>query len=251
TDTSVLRAKAVSTAQYLDLDEPPKVGETVFWCGYSARGYISGNARVIGYEGAQIIITGEVPNGTSGGPIYTRRGIVGVLTECRQYEGQAWQTYGPCFPVLRRLLKIALPPYPNRPGVIVPKPCPTVVCPLPIPAPDTPQPAVDISALQARIEALEAKVAALEKMPGPTGPRGPPGPAGKDGRDGSNGTNGKDGNPAQLQPIPIDQIAEEITKRLKPIHVQVVKNGKVIQSVDVPLGGTLPLRLVPVSAGAK
>jgi len=114
---------------------------------------------------------------------------------------------------------------------------------------------VEVAALQARVEALEAKLTALEVKPGPAGPRGPlgpQGPPGRDGRNGEDGTNGKDGNPAQLQPIPIEELAAVVQRKLPPIHVQIVKNGKVIQSVDVPLGGTLPLRLVPVvSTGAE
>jgi hypothetical protein len=45
----------------------------------------------------------------------------------------------------------------------------------------------------------------------------------------------------------VNQIAAAIVKTLPPIHVQVIRDGRVIQSEDIPLGGVLPLRLVPVT----
>jgi len=56
--------------------------------------------------------------GMSGGPIYdTRQGVVGLVTVT---DGRTCA--GPCLPRVRDLLRFLLPPYPNRPGLLVPNP---------------------------------------------------------------------------------------------------------------------------------
>ncbi len=211
-------------------------------------------------------------NGQSGGPILNSRGqVVGIIT------GNRKGAIGPCLPRVRKVLKFLLPPYPNRPGVIVPKPRPRRAPVKPkrpraaaseqlVKVVFSPKPLQhDISALLARIDKLETQIAALQLRPGIPGLRGPTGPAGKV------GTAGRDGKDASLQPIPLDDLAAEVLGRLPPIymqvirngkvvklkaiplggtlppiHVQVIRNGKVIENADVPLGGTLPLRLISV-----
>lgn len=105
---------------------------------------------------------------------------------------------------------------------------PPAIDPLP-PAPPIPEE----DKLENRVAKLEAQVAALKLQPGPPGERGPQGERGPAGKDGTNGRDGKDAAPLDIAKLP-------------PIHVQVIRDGKVIESEDVPLGGTLPLRLVPV-----
>jgi S1-C subfamily serine protease len=70
-DTSVLRAKAPATARLMHIANPPAIGDSIGWCGHAGTGYTSGNAKVLGYDGDLLVITGNVPEGTSGGPIYT------------------------------------------------------------------------------------------------------------------------------------------------------------------------------------
>ncbi len=244
-DLSVLRANIVEGARIIKIDNDPQPGTKVYYYGYSEKGFTGGGGVVRGYEGSNVIFSGEVLSGVSGGPIYTKRGLVGIVTECRQYQGGPWQTYGPCATRIRRLLKKALPPYPNRPGIIVPKP---PVRKKPLPRTSRPIPTVvlepqeplelvvfppkpqqqDISALLARIDKLEAQIAALQSRPGIPGLRGP---AGRD---------GKDGTDASLQPIPLDDLAAAVEDRLPPIYVQVIRDGKVVKLKAVPLGGTLP-----------
>jgi hypothetical protein len=293
-------------------DREPQVGERVYACGFD-------NAELTRFMGSwgawtsygsydqrnSIVLqtTCSMRPGTSGGPILNSRGQ--VVATIHGGAGAGY-TSGPCLPRVRALLRFILPPYPNRPGIIIPKPItPTVIVTgEAAPAPckpaggtvSTPQPSVDIAALEARVAILEAKVAVLENRPVPPGPTGPPGPAGQDGREGKPGPVGPAGKDGELQPIPIEQLAAAVQEKLPPIHVNVIrqKNVKcddgqvrpvwiddvkkpfvlvggqrdfrqaaypnyvppassaekpamiVIETEDVPLGGTLPLRLVPV-----
>ncbi len=301
-DLSVLQAKIVKDARIIRIDDDPQPGTMVYYYGYSEKGFTGGSGTVHGYEASNIIFSGEVLSGVSGGPIYTKRGLVGIVIESRQFPGEPWRTYGPSATRIRRLLKKVLPPYPNRPGIIVPKPpvrkkpiprtsrpiptvrlkpqeplVPVVFPPrrgeksnatqIPISAETTRQPrdvgqtdhaclpaetpngqtaqidATTRITIDARLDRIEKLIAALAKQPSQPGPAGPQGPPGDDGKAGPIGPAGKD---APLQPIPIDDIVAEVIARLPPIHVKVIRDGKVIEEADVYLGGTLPLRLVPV-----
>ncbi len=247
TDSSVLRANAPPSARYLDLDADPQPGEQVSWCGYSSRGYVSGAARVIGYEGASLVISGNVPEGTSGGPVYTSRGLVAVLTECRQAPGEPWQTLGPCALLLRRKLAVVLVPQPTQ--VVSRPPTPTTpVATLPLPpAPDTPPadagPCASIGPLLERLDKIEARLAAIKIQPGP------PGLPGKDGKD---GTPGRDGKDAELQPINVDDLAKEVAKKLPPIRIRTLNlDGSIHQEVQARLGDLVILKPIAVKAEAK
>ncbi len=191
-------------------------------------------------------------NGQSGGPILNSRGqVAGIIT------GNRKGAIGPCLPRVRKVLKFLLPPYPNRPGVIVPKSRPRlapvkpkrpraaaseqlvpVVFP---PAEATAQ--IDATTritIDARLDRIEKLIAALAKQPSQPGPQGPPG---NDGKAGPIGPVEKD---APLKPIPLDDIVAEVLSRLPPIQFKLIRDGKVIEEEDVYLGGTLLLRLVPV-----
>lgn len=63
--------------------------------------------------------------------------------------------------------------------------------------------------------------------------RGPPGPTGKDGIDGKDAT------------VNIDELADKVTARIKPIHVRVLgKDGTVVKEFTVAQGGNLDLEPV-------
>ena len=85
-----------------------------------------------------------------------------------------------------------------------------------------------IAELRSRIGGLEAEVASLKRLE--------PIPAGNDGERGPQGERGPAGAPGKVD-----------YKDLPPFTVQTVKDGKVIESTQVFLGGVLSLRLVPVN----
>ena len=242
-DTSVLRAKAVASARYLDIDAPPAIGATVSWCGYSSRGFVSGTARVLGYTGESLVISGRCPEGTSGGPVYTSRGMVATISECSQPPGGVWRTQGACSVVLRRILR--------RPIVVD-----IDVATLPLPDPCEPaetieNPVVEDTqcAVADRLDKIERILSDLvnNPQPSPPGPAGPQGAPGKDGKAGPIGPRGPAGKNAELQPIDLDDLAAAVLEKLPPIHVQLIRDGKIIKTQDVFLGGTLPLNFKELS----
>ena len=268
-DTSVLQATSIASALLMPIADPPAIGATVSWCGYSKRGYVAGTARVLGYDGEALVITGQCPQGTSGGPVYTPRGVVGTIAECTKPADQPWHTHGASSIVLRRILRLALPPYPNLPGIIVPKSPPNDIANLPLPDPcepvvgeNTTVPTVPLitESIALRLDKIEAMLAEISNNPqpsppGPAGPTGAPGQEGKAGAVGPMGPKGQvglrgpPGNGGDSQPIDLDDLAAEVVRRLPPIRVQVIRDGEILEEEDVFLGGTLPLRLVPVTNG--
>jgi hypothetical protein len=194
--------------------------------------------------------------GDSGGPIINSRGrLVGII---RGSDGRCCS--GPCLPRLRGMVRWLVPGQagpPQSPGPLTPgarAQGPPPASPLPPPAPTPPGTDPAIKRLEARVATLEARVTMLEAV------SRTPGPPGKDGRD---GTDGLPGPPAVVdyerlaadiakriapdQPD-YDRITAEVAKRLPPITVQTLKAGKVLAEEKVPLGGVLPLNLVPVKA---
>jgi hypothetical protein len=106
-DVSMLTAPCNANAEHVKIVDAPPAGQGVSWCGYAATGYASGAGNVIGFEGETLVFSGKVPEGTSGGPVYVPGGIVGVLSECRQAQGQPWQTFAPSPNILRRAIAAA------------------------------------------------------------------------------------------------------------------------------------------------
>lgn len=218
-------------------ESEPAVGEKLYACGFAGGREFFGTWGAVrqfvspdqGRGWTFIEVTCHTRNGCSGGPILNGRGeMVGLITG----GGNEGATTGPCLLRVRAVLKFLLPPYGARPVVagVARKP-----------AEQQPQPpAVNNSALEERVAKLEAQLAALAitpAQPGPPGPAGPQGPPGKDGKTGASGRDGKDG---ELQSIPLDQIAAEVRKKLPPIYVGAIRDGKVVKGLAVPLGGTLP-----------
>lgn len=107
----------------------PRVGETVCVAGYQyGKVFAQSAGTVVKYVAPDtsenysfIETTCHSVDGQSGGPIYNSRGqIVGVIT------GNAPKAIGPCLPLLRHVLEKLLPPYPKRPGNLVPNRKPLV-----------------------------------------------------------------------------------------------------------------------------
>lgn len=76
------------------------------------------------------------------------------------------------------------------------------------------------------------------ELKGDPGERGPAGPAGAPGRDGQDGRDGAPGRDAVIDDVAID----ELIQRLPPIRVRTVDDaGRVVDEVEVRLGGDLNL----------
>lgn len=175
-------------------------------------------------------------DGDSGGPVLYRGRVVGLVSTTSGYA-----SYGPCLPRLRMILRAVLPPYPNRPGVIVPKPVVVVpVSPSVLPAPvTTDPPTIDYDKLaEAILKQLD-----LESLRGPTGLQGLP------------GNDGQTGDAGPTPAIDIDYLTASVLAKLfdeeNPLLPPVVleihhPDGKVFTQAK-PLGVPLRIRLVPVS----
>lgn len=95
---------------------------------------------------------------------------------------------------------------------------------------------VDVGALTIALVEQIADDSRFRGPPGPAGPAGGTGPAGAPGRDGAD--------------VDVEQLAEEIKRRLPPItFVNTTPDGKVFDSRDVRLGDTFPLKLAPIAGG--
>ena len=196
-------------------------------CGFGAGGYRTAKGRLIEMVSPDEGKTWEwgkyamaVRNGDSGGPILDRTGrLVGVISG---YRPQDRATYGPCLPRVRAFLRCVLPPYPNRPGVIIPKPVvvmpvqpvlpepwrpsPTPTPTLPTPEPSPVMPVIDYNKLAAFIY---AKVQAdADEFRGPAGPEGP---RGEQGLQGDEGLKGKTGGAGPTPAINISTIISQLT----------------------------------------
>ncbi len=154
-------------------------------------------------------VSTQARQGDSGGPMIGPRGrIVGVISGSHERKGGI--TVGCCLPRLRRILRTLLPPYPNRPGIVLPKP--RQVTPME-PKQQTPPVAPACTALLARVAELEKLVKALQEQvaacvaeKGPSGEQGPigkDGPRGPPGEVGPTGPIGKDApTTGTSQPMP-------------------------------------------------
>lgn len=100
-----------------------------------------------------------------------------------------------------------------------------------------------IDALEKRLAALLGaveKLATMQSQPGPQGEKGPAGPAGKDGRDGERGPAGEVPDQWQVRIAALEAlVAGGINFELYS------PDGQQIDREQIPLGGTLRLRLYP------
>jgi hypothetical protein len=236
--------------------QAPRIGERVYAAGFlnsDLNRYVGSWGTVTGYasyDKANNIVcqtTCSTGNGTSGGPVLNTQGqVIGTIHGGSESGGG--YTSGPCIQLVRRILRFALPPYPNRPGILIPKPAqassglvvasgpsgndtstpnrpanePGTAGAIPIPDPCEPvegeQPtapadtqAADISARLDKIEAMIEALAAKPSPPGPAGPKGDRGPPGADGKAGPQGPVGPAGPPGKdggLQPIDVADLTD-------------------------------------------
>ena len=183
-------------------DAAPARGATIWIAGLGSGVYRHARGQLTAFPGPTpsgpfdlMEVSTQARQGDSGGPFLGPRGrIVGVIGA--SHRGI---TVGCGFPRLRRILRTLLPPYPNRPGIVLPKP--RQVTPME-PKQQTPPVAPAMTALLARVAELEKQVRALQEQveagvaekgpPGEQGPIGKDGPRGPPGEVGATGTPGKD-----------------------------------------------------------
>ena len=244
-------------------DEAPKEGDMLYWGGYSARGYRTTKGRLFGWIGAAGLwntmkISAVARMGESGSPVWNARGrVVGVISAIPTTSNPD-HSIAYCFPRVRAAVRALLPPYRRgRANVALQIPIPTQTTNLagnvgqaadacaPAGPTNGQQQTIEVDAttsitIDARLDRIEKMIATLQTLPRPAGPAGPPG------KDGKAGPPGPQGPPGQSAAVDVDALAEAVIARLPPIHVQVIRDGKIIEEADVYLGGTLPLRLVPV-----
>ena len=194
-------------------DTAPTWGQQIWIAGFGSGQYRPSAGRLTGFATPTpstpfelIEVSTSARQGDSGGPMIGTHGrIVGVISRT---DGRI--TYGTCLPRLRRILRAVLPPYPNRPGIVLPKP--RQVAPME-PKQQTPPVAPACTALLARVAELEKQVKALQEQvaasvaekgpPGEQGPIGKDGPRGPPGEVGPTGPIGKDApTTGTSQPMP-------------------------------------------------
>lgn len=176
----------------------PRKGQAISLAGFGSGSYRQVSGTLAGFAAPQsgaafewMRVSAGARMGDSGGPFLYRGRVVGLVSATSGYV-----SYGPCLPRLRRILRFVLPPYPNRPGVIVPKPIvlgpprpapqPTLVPPKPSPSVTTA--VIDYDKLAAAI-LRQIDLADLRGPEGPAGPQGLPGEVGPQGKPGADGAN--------------------------------------------------------------
>lgn len=218
-------------------------GQRIMAAGFGSGGYRQIAGTLVGFSAPQSSAPFELMRvsvgsrlGDSGGPLLYRGRVVGVISTT-----SGTYSYGPCLPRLRRILRAVLPPYPNRPAVIVPRP--VVVVPVQPPSPPpivTPAPEIDYDKLAAAV----LKQMDMEALRGPVGlpgADGAPGSAGADGAPGLPGSPGADGVAGSGVTIDVAALAVQVAKILdsEPLFQVVHRNpktGKTIPQVDPRTG---------------
>lgn len=172
-------------------EKMPVVGEDIEVGGFASGSYGYRHGKLTQFVGPGrglpfdwMEVSAASYGGDSGGPMVNTRGrLVGVVSGF-PIRGQA-RTVGCCFPRIRRIIRAVLPPWPNRPGVIVPKPIvvmPSRPMPQPTPAPPPVQPEPPVSVTTSILdydklaEAILAKID-LATLKGPKGDKGDTGDA--------------------------------------------------------------------------
>ncbi len=257
-DLAALRIAPTKQQAVRLANEAPKVGEWLRSCGYGRdgryrcnRGQVRGYVRPQGTSSFETLeLSGMARQGDSGGPIFNAAGeLVAVLwgTNGRivggTYCGRIRKFLGGLLGGPRQIpLQTPQTPSPDimAPPQTTPQERPwdppgLKLQPPAIEQPKQPDPSTPsalnavIAELRSRIAGLEVEVALLKRLepfePSPAGNDGERGPQGK------RGPRGAEGKFDETQPL---------------FTVQTVKDGKVIESTQVYLGGVLSLRLVPV-----
>jgi len=201
-------------------DATPTRGQQIWIAGFGSGRYRHAAGQLAGFAAPDrdgsafelMTVSTGAREGDSGGPmIGVRGGVVGVISAT---TGRS--TYGCCLPRLRRILRAVLPPYPNRPGIILPKPRQVVVMPekpqappaatvLPPVAPANAAILKRLADLEREVQTLREQVEVCTGRQGPAGPAGPAGPRGPPGPPGPPGKHGRDGKDASTtrEPVPV------------------------------------------------
>ncbi len=204
----------------------PAIGDEIHLIGYGGDRYRSVVGRVLQYLApgkgntpSELIEVGKnVRHGDSGGPMVDRRGfLAGII------GGSDGRTNGPHCGRIRVFLGQILRPRKLKP--------PVIVRPVPQPSPHPePQPTPSkLAVMEKQIAALMARVAELESLKSI--------PAGNDGVDGEDGKRGKRGLQGERGAV------GKFDKTQPLFTAKFVIDGKVIRTLEVKPGGTLPLEL--------
>lgn len=239
-------------------DATPARGQQIWLAGFGGGRYRHAAGQLAGFAAPDragsafelMTVSTGARQGDSGGPMIGVRGrVVGIISAT---DGRS--TYGCCLPRLRRILRAVLPPYPNRPGILLPKPRQVEVMPetprtppvapvlppvapvLPAVAPANTAMLKRLADLEREVRTLREQVAACAGLEGPVGPSGPAGPRGPPGPPGSEG---------QRPVIDYQAIAKAVVAELPPVRMQIEHpDGKVFEQ-SKPLGEPIRIKLVP------
>lgn len=232
-DVIVLRIKDPGIKPLPVADTAPTRGDTVWVAGWGLGTYRHTRGQLVGFSAPSrstpfelAEISAVCRQGDSGGPMLGPRGrIVGVISGTDKRT-----TVGCGFPRLRRILRAVLPPYPNRPGIVLPKP--RQVVPMEPKQPPTGTPvAPACAALLARVAELESQVKALqEQVAACAAEKGPPGEA------------------ASMSPIDLDALAAKVLAKLPPQRVEWETLDGTVLFQEKPLGEALRFKSVEIDA---
>ena len=241
-DWAIIRCKRLGVGfakSALGQDINVKIGEKVTAYGYAAGRFSKSDGKIkqflSGDDGKtwnMVETTCHTRGGMSGGPIIAGGCVIGVIT-----GGNNQFCAGPFFPRLRSFILSVLPNKKSNKSPLKSLPAKNINLNSEILA--------EITKLRTEISTLELKQGPQgeQGMQGEEGPQGEQGVQGEQGRLGQQGCPGLNGTSPTIDMI---MLAQEVIAKLPPIHVKVIRDGKVIEESDVYLGGTLPLRLVPV-----
>lgn len=230
-------------------------GQSVMLMGFPGTPHAVGVTRYGIYRG-RFIERATVQGGMSGGPVFYRGRVVGVINaRTQEASPRAVCTTGAELVVWMQSTLGYIPscncaaPSSPRPAV---KPSPIAQQP----APPPPRDDVDLSPILSRLDAINDRIQRLEKMPLPQGERGPPGLLGEPGPPGPRGEKGERGpiGPPGANGTPVDyrqlerlrdelEATKEELAALKNsrIAVQIKSNGTLVDQDTYPITGPIVL----------
>lgn len=232
----------VSVMPIADEGELPTIGDTVEFIGHGGGQLRHMLVKVRGYatdteagDLSQLVADFQPISGDSGGPFVFKGKLVGVQWggPAHAKASGAYESHGTEALHVRAFLTQyrVCPPGAN--------------CP---PSPGYYQPQQPTQPPLVPVTPQQPKTVKGETGPaGPQGPKGDAGLAGPRGERGEAGPAGPQGPAGKDAVIDYDKLADAVSKKLKPITVKIYDDGKFIDSLEVPLGGTLPLERYSIS----